>query len=497
VLLALILGFAFYTSLIPRLDSSYPVHQDEWTHMAEARAIVTTGDIPMQDPVTGEPRSSPYPEVGYHLFLAETQLLTGLPWATIFRFLHSVVFALTVLGAYMWGKGRGFGVEAALFASFLPTTVRFLGPAFAVPMALGLLFVPLILYLVSDLWSSRRLVAILAVLLSFLYISHPPTALFVSLIVGVHGLFQTVRRATDEPSERRRPWSHLAMVLAVVALSSLPFLLYNHGFISTAVDQPPIPDAVLTVPGGMIQRLGYLTYILFVLGLGLLALGERRTDRALLLETVLVATAVFLFHAYRIGPEVMYSRGILYLSLLMLLIAGLATGRLRRWLAKGLRPVWPDGAPFAAAGLIAIALLLPSLWLSVQSRYEEDYNQAVDQGEYQDFVWIRENLCLDGLTLINPTLGRPFAAVTGKQVYAPLRLSVAPVIWPEVEEARRVLQDGVPDASWLRERGVSIVYSETPVRSPDLVQVRERVYVLPPAEVCPAADSAGRLAASP
>jgi hypothetical protein len=53
-----------------------------------------------------------------------------------------------------------------------------------------------------------------------------------------------------------------------------------------------------------------------------------------------------------------------------------------------------------------------------------------------------------------------------------------------VDEAKEVLRDGVPDADWLREHGVSIVYTTRRVENPELVKVHDRVYVLPEAEVC-------------
>jgi hypothetical protein len=65
-------------------------------------------------------------------------------------------------------------------------------------------------------------------------------------------------------------------------------------------------------------------------------------------------------------------------------------------------------------------------------------------------------------------------------------LTVLPVRSPLVEEANQVLQEGVPDAAWLRERAVSIVYSEKRTSNPELVQVHDRVYVLPAGEVCAA-----------
>jgi hypothetical protein len=491
--LGMIMGFAFYTSLIPRLDYSYPLHTDEWTHFAEARTIATEGTIPFFDPVTGEDRadpvteetrSSPHFEVGYHLFLAEFQLLTGLPWLDMFRYLPSAVFALAALSAYIFGNRRGFGLEAALFASLVPTTVRFLGPALAVPVALGLFFVPLVLFLVSNYWASKGLPLVLLVLLSFLFIAHVPTAVFAGLIIAVYGVFQTLRRALTQRPMRRRALAHLAAVLGVVALSSLPLLAYNNWLVGQAVAEP-LPQELLVAPGGIIPRLGYVPYALFVLGLVLLARSGRRTDRALLVTTVLVAAYAFLHYQFGVGNAALYSRSILYLSLLLLLIAGLATSDVRRWLAKVLSLRWAGGASFAAAGLVLVAVMLPSLGLSLESRYEEQYYHRIGDTQYEDFVWMRDHLCTGyERALTEPQFGRAFAAITGRHVYAAIPTTAAPVRPAEVDEAKLVLRDGVPDADWLRERGVSIVYTTRRVENPELVRVHDRVYVLPETEVC-------------
>ena len=491
--LGMIMGFAFYTSLIPRLDYSYPLHTDEWTHFAEARTIVTEGTIPFFDPVTGEDRadpvteetrSSPHFEVGYHLFLAEFQLLTGLPWLDMFRYLPSAVFALAALSAYIFGNRRGFGLEAALFASLVPTTVRFLGPALAVPVALGLFFVPLVLFLVSNYWASKGLPLVLLVLLSFLFIAHVPTAVFAGLIIAVYGVFQTLRRALTRRPMRRRALAHLAAVLGVVALSSLPLLAYNNWLVGAAVAEP-LPQELLVAPGGIIPRFGYVPYALFVLGLVLLARSGIRTDRALLVTTVLVAAYAFLHYQFGVGNAALYSRSILYLSLLLLLIAGLATSDVRRWLAKVLSLRWAGGASFAAAGLVLVAVMLPSLGLSLESRYEEQYYHRIGDTQYEDFVWMRDYLCTGyERALTEPQFGRAFAAITGRHVYAAIPTTAAPVRPAEVDEAKLVLRDGVPDADWLRERGVSIVYTTRRVENPELVRVHDRVYVLPETEVC-------------
>jgi hypothetical protein len=496
--LGAIMGFAFYTSLIPRLDYDYPLHEDEWTHFVEARAIAEEGTIPFLDPVTGEDRAdpvteetrdSPHFEVGYQLFLAEFQLMTGLPWLVIFRYLPSAVFALTALSAYLFGNRRGFGLEAAFFACLVPTTVRFLGPAFAVPVALGLFFIPLVLLLVSYFWSSRLLPLLLLALLSFLFIAHAPTALLAAGIVAIYGLFATLRPALSRHPVRRRALVHLATVFFVVGLSSLPLLAYNDWLLGSAAGAEPLPKELLTAPGSMIERLGYIPYPLFVLGLVLLARSRKRTDRALLLTAVLVSAYAFLYYQFGVGNAAMYSRCILYLSLLLLLIAALATAWVRTRIAALLSPRWAAGGSLAAAGLVLAAAVLPSLALNVDARYDETFYHRIGETQYDDFVWIRDNLCSGyERALTDPKFGRPFAAVSGRYAYAAIPATTAPVRPQRLDDARLELQEGVPDADWLREHGVNIVYTTGRVESPELVKVHDRVYVLPEAEVCAPED---------
>jgi hypothetical protein len=268
--------------------------------------------------------------------------------------------------------------------------------------------------------------------------------------VAVYGLFGTLRRALSRRSVRGRALVHLATVLVVIGLSSLPLLAYNNWLVGAAAAEP-LPQELLTAPGSMIERLGYVPYPLFVLGLVLLARSGKRTDRALLLTTVLVSAYAFLHYQFGLGNAALYSRSILYVSLLLLLIAALAAWvRTRRHCSS----LWIVGA----AGLATA--MLPSVALNVDARYEESFYHRIGETQYDDFAWIRDNLCPGyGRALADPKFGRPFAAVSGRYAYAAIPATAAPVRPQRLDDAREALKEGVPDADWLRERGVSIVYT--------------------------------------
>ncbi len=152
--LLLVAAFAFYIAFIPRLNYPYPVHADEWVHLAYAKATLTEGRIISTDPFFGqsiwEPLN-PYLEAGFHLFLSLLRQIGNLSWITIFRYFPSIIFAMTVLSVYILARREKFGLEAALLTCLIPTTVGILGPALLVPVAMGLLFIPIILFLVFNL----------------------------------------------------------------------------------------------------------------------------------------------------------------------------------------------------------------------------------------------------------------------------------------------------------------------------------------------------------
>ncbi len=141
-------ALAFYLAFIPHHNYPYPVHVDEWFHLANAKALMRTGSITFP--------GSFLLEAGFHLFWGVFQTISGISWLEVFRYFPGIIFIITVLSVYILAQRQGFGWEAAFFTSLMLTTVGILGPAFLVPMAMGLLFIPLSLFLAFNfrtVWS--------------------------------------------------------------------------------------------------------------------------------------------------------------------------------------------------------------------------------------------------------------------------------------------------------------------------------------------------------
>ncbi len=160
LLLILVLLLAFFMAFIPHIGYSFPLHLDEWTHLVYSKAIQQTGAITFPNPFVADDISEVGSDnvwVGYHILLAVSQKVTGIDWLVLWRFGPSVIFMLTVLCVCIFANRQGYGLEAAFFTCLLPTSIGILGPAFMVPMALGLLFIPFRCFWLFSLNHGRRI----------------------------------------------------------------------------------------------------------------------------------------------------------------------------------------------------------------------------------------------------------------------------------------------------------------------------------------------------
>ncbi|MFH1031673.1 MAG: hypothetical protein V1767_03810 [Chloroflexota bacterium] len=184
LLLLPVLGLAFFTAFIPHLKYPYPLHVDEWVHMALSNAIFQTGSTTVTDPFSGQGTLglTTNLETGFQLFWSVFQGISGISWMDIFRFFPSIVFVFTILAVFVLAQGEGFGWEAAFVTSLMPTTVGILGPGFLVPVAMGLLFTPLILFIAFNfrtIWSYL----VIFIFVCFLLLIHAPSAIVPIIVI--------------------------------------------------------------------------------------------------------------------------------------------------------------------------------------------------------------------------------------------------------------------------------------------------------------------------
>jgi len=115
-----------------------------------------------------------------------------------------------------------------------------------------------------------------------------------------------------------------------------------------------------------------------------------------------------------------------------------------------------------------------------QDRYYPVCYHVIDTPIYYDFVWISEELPQYSNAVLNPYVAWAFVPISGKYVYTAQALP-----WGEeqVAEIRGFMAAGARDTSWLMERNVDLIYvdinySPQHFQNPDLVEVRNKVYIV-------------------
>jgi hypothetical protein len=470
ILLVAIIGLAFFMSLYPRLDYPYPLHVDEWMHLGYTNEVLDTGHLNFPNPFQGGRwEVGGHPETGYYIWFGTSLLATGSSWLALSRLMPALVLGIIALVAYAWGRKRGFGLEAAFFATFIHSTVRFLGPAFLVPVTLGLVFFPLCLILLEKMEKDWRPLPLIVVSLIALFLTHGTTAVAVGFVLVIFLIFYLA--LSKNPMRQKLP---SLTCLLLVPFSGLVIFIWNRAFvmreIQNIINAEKIPLPAISSP---LPQLGYIMIALAVVGLGFMIARGGWRNYALLVPTVILLFFVQFYRQwFNVGPDILYERGWLYVMLLIAFIAGYGLSRLRR-LGLDFFKRWRWGTP---AVYVALALVVVSaLCLRVQGYAEEEYYHVVSVPTYQDFKWIGEEMPEDSIALLSPYIGWAYVTISGQYVYT---ANAYPWGVEQSMEINQFFMRGATDTEYIREKNVNIFYSPVPLRNPDFVEVRDGLYIL-------------------
>ncbi|MCD6358738.1 MAG: hypothetical protein J7L90_02130 [Dehalococcoidia bacterium] len=472
--LGLILGLAFYVAFIPHQNYLYAIHVDEWVHMAYSRALMSSGNVVFAEPFsTGKVAGlSPGLEAGFHLFWGVFQCISGISWMTIFRYFPGVIFMMTVLSVYVLGRRMGFGWEAALFTCLIPTTVGIMGPAFLVPVSLGLLFIVLSVFLVfyfQTVWSY----ILLFIFTCFLLATHAPEAVGIVLILFPYFLLN-IRGNT-------RHSAGVAVALLLPFFAVFPWI--SHMLLPTfrSLFSPQAIPTFINWPQ-VLEVYGYLPAGLCVLGIFLLVRRGENKDYGLALGFLALLVMLMVYIRLHYGVGIMYDRGLMYAMLMMGILAGAGLAWVRKieFLKLPLMGKVRDSSVphfFIRNGgnLLCAVLVVVTLVLAIPARRSEPYYHMIETEDYDAFAWVRDNVGPDyEEAVLAPWKATAFTAITGKRVYT--RIHAYPM--EKDYAADNFLTEGCSDSDFLRENGISIVYTAGGCNNPELLEVRDGVYLL-------------------
>jgi hypothetical protein len=172
--------------------------------------------------------------------------------------------------------------------------------------------------------------------------------------------------------------------------------------------------------------------------------------------------------------DLVYLRGILYMLLILGMVAGAGLMAIKN-LKLPERLGLPDYLR-KVGYVLALVLVVVILVIAIPARQNAKYYHIIDDEDYETFVWIKKNVDDSySKALLDPWKATPFAAITGRYVYTRIHMGPDEI----TAGASKFLTEGCRDTGFLKENGVSLIYTRQEVDNPDLVPVHEWVYLLP------------------
>ena len=477
VKLLLIMALAFYLAFILHHNYPYPVHIDEWMHLVYSKAILHAGDTVYIEPFCGEsivglrgshlPLIGPHLGAGYHLFWGIFHQISGIPWLTIFKYFPSLIFVITILSVYILAKREGFGWEATFFACLIPTTVGILGPGFLVPVALGLLFIPLSIFVVFN-FRTRWAYLVLFIFTCFLLSMHAVSAVILAIILTPYVLLNLKGNFKHSLG--------IMLALAVPFLAPFPWIFNMLLPTAKSLLELQLPLSHVDIPL-IFKTYGYLPMLFCVLGTFLLALRAEKRAYSLILGILALLLALVGYFTFHYGVPIVYYRGLMYMMLMVAIVAGAGLAGVKNLKLPPKLSTWLK-ASFVTENtgrILCLIFIGLTLAMCIPVRLNIPYYHIIDEQDYESFVWIRENTdCTYRKAILDPWKATAFVAIAEKYVYTKIHSYPK----PSDQKAYDFLRSGCTDTDFLRENGLSIVYTRWKCNNPDLVEVRENIYLL-------------------
>jgi len=451
--LILILLLAFYLNFTPHNDYQYLIHVDEWVNFAISQAILDEGNVVYTEPFMGEKIITNDLEIGLRTFLAVFKDLTGFSWIFIFRYMPGIIFMITVLGVYTFANRSGYGLQAAFLAALIPTSVRLIGPGFLVAVGVGLMFIPLSLFLAYN----TKKYSLLFIFTAFLFLLHPPTAL---AVIAVLIPFVLLNYRNDPKHSM-----FITATLMFAFLISSPRLVHlvaptAESMVSTSTWYLPFAPTVFKV-------YGYLPTLVFVVGIFALGRRGKIKDLGLIFASVLLLLPIVVFVQLYIGNGIIYDRNYSYLMVLMCIIGGF--GLLN--ISSGLKE-------YRFGPAIYMLLVISILSTAAIAHSNTPYYHIMDEQEYTDYLWIKENLGdVEGISVLEPWEAKAYAPITGRYVYSHIPPGPSEFCEKRNREIYEFFKDGGNNSTFLEANKISIVYTEMTITNPDLTEVKPRIYL--------------------
>jgi len=480
VWLLAILIFVFFMMFLPHLANNYylPFHVDEWIHWSYTDSVMISGQSTFVSPYTGTGQVID-PEIGFHIATSSIHWMTGANLLTIFVFMPAIIGVFISMTVFNIGERskRKFGLEAAFFIAFIPTTCRHLGPSFYVAVSMGLLILVYVIWL-AQLKKTQGALFISAFVF-FMFIVHPVTAFAGSIILLIYSVLLVF--------DKKYYIAFLTVLFSVLPVLVIYYLSTRWEVVMQMfIDSLSGKEYMQNLPAIWIdfEYLGVLIWVLFVIGTYFCFIRGGSLKRTLSLSAIAFILIIGLYFQFNYGLPIIYDRAFMYLYVLAAIVAGIGLSEIRRIVyelrtSKKYKHYFKrvKNIEVIAPLLICIIIIL----IAVPAHSNIGYYQMIDEEEYEAFVWIDENI-QDYIDMnssytkgaVHPYKASPFAAVTGMYIVSSsMHPKLYETLWLDMYN---FVEKNCSNTAFLDNHKISVVYGNCN-NNDNLTMVYPGVYV--------------------
>lgn len=438
-LLTLFIILAVGLNFLPHLNYNYPIHVDEYVHYQYSNHLSTGAPLYFNQEYNSL-------EAGFHYLLATLNAI-GIPYSVMFYAFASIITILICLGVFILTRrlfNERAGVFAVLFIATLKSTTMILGPMFFVPMAIGMFFIAMILFLIE--LDCKAWILFLAGIL----IIHPPTATAILLLINIKFIFL------------KKNYLKNLMYQGIAGLIALP--MYIPYFISkgaesvNALSFTPIID-VLFIPD-------FLTYFITLIVIAGIYFAAEKNKYSII--TYVLGLLIFVLIAYQFKVEffIPYPRALMYLFVIFSILFGYGVSELSN-LTKNKKIIY---GILIVIVVLTLVFTLPSKITSTKEVYE-----IMNQEDYQAFNYIKGNSFEDSIVLADPWKSNALTPFAEREVFTRIPQGPNEEIEAKNQATYEFFENKCQDTNFLINNQIDVVYGEC--ENPVLLETHPGVYL--------------------
>jgi hypothetical protein len=439
ILLILFITIALITNYLPHLNYSFPIHVDEYVHYQYSNHFSNNAPL-----YFGQDNKSL--EAGFHYLLATLNSL-GVPYLFMFNFFASLVTLIICLCVFITTRklfSERAGIYSIVFIILLKSSASILGPSLFVPMAIGMSFIPLMIYLIqinSKAWM---------ILFPAILIIHPPTAMAILLLINIQFIYL------------KKNYFNNLISMIIAGLFALP--LYLPTFLSKGIDSVnSLSFASIIDPLYIPFFLGWVVIIITLAGFYVIF--ERKNYLLFYFSLVLLLVAV-LFYWFEIHFFIMYERSLMYLFTIFAMVFGVGLSKIINF-SKNIK--------IKTIIIIIITLLIIIYPLKSKIDSNKYFYHVINEEDYKAFRFIKDNTEKEKIAVSHPWLANALTPIAEREVYT--RITQGPS--KKYDERNMIVyeffKNGCKDNYFLLTNNISIIYGNC--NNTMLKEIYKNVYI--------------------